>query len=321
VKFSHFALCSRPLLAQTLSPDTQNAPTNVNTESNPASSVPALSPWQQTRGGMETERYSKRRKKRKGQQDVPTPFSRATTDVAGTPPCRRRNGSTPTVMIFWKLFCCRFLKTAVRQFVDWVQRRSSATELSDSDYMNVYRKMDWTVIAACVASSVDDIYRRWTFDYRRSRDASVTESIPSAKASLRDNCVGLTAVCTWNGWLPYRAPVVSMKCPWFDYLIACAVLCGCISWKINVAGLRIWNIFHRFSRRPLTVKSFCENFVWRYAYLLQVQTCTFFSGSISVLCQDQIHRFLLPLNMAGNKGTLATLCSVSPILIERKPNA
>jgi hypothetical protein len=132
----------------------------------------------------------------------------------------------------------------------WIQYKEGPALLNcPIAIMNVYRKMDWTVITACVDFSVDDIYRWWTFSVSPGGDAySITHKtiddlvrhmwksrFQDAKASLRENCVGRTAVCTWNGWLPYRAPVISMKCPWFDYLIACALLIYFLENKCHMA--------------------------------------------------------------------------------------
>jgi hypothetical protein len=85
-------------------------------------------------------------------------------------------------------------------------------------------------------------------DYRRSCDKN-SSSCDNGRCQHVEVCSRecRTEHCrlSWNGRRPLQTPIVTMRRPWFDDLIACAVWRWRVSWKPNVTGhmLYAYNIF------------------------------------------------------------------------------
>jgi hypothetical protein len=50
----------------------------------------------------------------------------------------------------------------------------------------------------------------------------------------------------WNGWRLLWIPNVTTRRPWFDHLIACTIWQWRGSWKLNITGHMLYNIFDFF---------------------------------------------------------------------------
>jgi hypothetical protein len=73
-------------------------------------------------------------------------------------------------------------------------------------------------------------------------------------------CRGTHCRLPWNGWRALQITIVTMRQPWFDHLIACAIRWWRISWKLNITGHILYNIFC-FLTRNYTMKSVYVKFL------------------------------------------------------------
>jgi hypothetical protein len=77
-------------------------------------------------------------------------------------------------------------------------------------------------------------------------------------ACLRE-CLAAPCTFPWNYRKPLRKPIVTMRRPLL-HLIVCAIWRWLVSWKLNVMGLTLQNIFNFFITRNHTVENWGANF-------------------------------------------------------------
>jgi hypothetical protein len=145
--------------------------------------------------------------------------------------------------------CLVVVERDVSRKVDWKSRTECMTVSVARSNCDEYFTM-----ATCEASGLCSPYQ----NYRRYRGKN---------SSKRDNgrCQHVTKEC-WtvhyrlplNGRKPLRKPNVSTKCPWFHYLIACAILWWRVPWKLNVTGYALYIIFDTILP---PIRRMCANFV------------------------------------------------------------
>jgi hypothetical protein len=174
------------------------------------------------------------------------------------------------IVIFWELFywaACRCASSCFAEVVVSARRSSSALwgRCPAVIERDITRKVDLTWRVDCMASSVagsnsDGFFpvgtpkgaslRSPSQDYRRSRGKNSSscdngQSQHVVKACSRE---WRAAHCClpWNGRRPLQTPIVTTRRPWFDHLIACAIWRWRVSWKLNVTGHMLYDIFDLF---------------------------------------------------------------------------
>jgi hypothetical protein len=108
-------------------------------------------------------------------------------------------------------------------------------------------------------------------DYRRScgKTSSSCDNgrfLP-IKACSRE-CRAAHCRLPWNGRRPLRTPTVTMRRPRFDHMIACAIWRWRLSWKLNVTGHMLYNIFDLFSNEESHYEELVREFRFAMYILL-----------------------------------------------------
>jgi hypothetical protein len=146
-------------------------------------------------------------------------------------------------------------------------------------------KVDWTWRADCMASLVagsnsDGFFpvgisegvnlRSPSQDYLRSRGETSSSCdngrCQHVKACSRE-CRAAHCRLPWNGRRPLRTPIVTTQRPWLDHLVACAIWRWRVSWKINVTGRVLYNIFDLFF---FNKESHYEELVREFSFILYI---------------------------------------------------